>query len=78
MASKAQNFVPIQIGAGSGGGTADGSACISSAQARPLEITAPLVCGVIEIEVNGPRIRVEPGVEMVTLATVLSALREIR
>jgi transposase len=45
-----------------------------------LEITAPPVkaCGVIEIEVNGARIRVEPGVELATLATVLSALRGIR
>ncbi|MCS3452279.1 MULTISPECIES: IS66-like element accessory protein TnpA [Bradyrhizobium] len=80
VAGKAQNFVPIQIGAESGGGTADESGCISSAQTRPLEITAPPVkaCGVIEIEVNGARIRVEPGVELATLATVLSALRGIR
>ena len=32
-------------------------------------------CGVIEIEVSGARIRVEPGVELATLSTVLSALR---
>jgi transposase len=31
--------------------------------------------GLIEIEVSGARIRVEPGVDMTTLATVLSALR---
>jgi transposase len=34
--------------------------------------------GVIEIEVRGARIRVEPGVELATLSTVLSALRGIR
>jgi hypothetical protein len=33
------------------------------------------VRGVIEIEVSGARIRVEPGVELATLSTVLSALR---
>jgi hypothetical protein len=31
--------------------------------------------GLIEIEVSGARIRVEPGVDMTTLTTVLSALR---
>jgi transposase len=34
--------------------------------------------GAIEIEVRGARIRVEPGVELATLSTVLSALRGIR
>jgi len=31
--------------------------------------------GMIEIEVSGARIRVEPGVDPTTLSTVLSALR---
>jgi hypothetical protein len=31
--------------------------------------------GAIEIEVSGARVRVGPGVELATLATVLSALR---
>jgi hypothetical protein len=45
-----------------------------------LEIAVPpaKVRGVIEIEVSGARIRVEPGVELATLSTVLSALRGIR
>ncbi len=34
--------------------------------------------GMIEIEVSGARIRVEPGVEIATLSTVLSVLRGIR
>ena len=49
------------------------------AQTRPLESAAPpaKACGVIEIELSGARIRVEPGVELATLSTVLSALRGI-
>ncbi|MGR4932788.1 hypothetical protein ACIPUD_39475 [Bradyrhizobium sp. CAR08] len=45
-----------------------------------MEISAPptKACGVVEIEMNGARIRVEPGVELATLLTVLSALRGIR
>ncbi|WP_162240935.1 hypothetical protein [Bradyrhizobium tropiciagri] len=45
-----------------------------------MEIAPPpaKVCGVVEIEVNGTRIRVEPGVELATLSVVLSALRGIR
>lgn len=80
VAGKAPNFVPIQIGAGSDRGTAGESGCISPAQMKPLEIATPpvKVCGVVEIEVNGARIRVEPGVELTTLSTVLSALRGIR
>lgn len=80
VAGKAQNFVPIQIGAESDGGRASESGCISPVPMKPLEIAAPLakVCGVVEIEMNGARIRVEPGVELATLATVLAALRGIR
>ena len=79
VAGKAPNFVPIQIGAGSGGRTAGESERISLAQ-TPLEIAAPpaKTSGVVEIELNGARIRVEPGVELATLSTVLSALRAIR
>ncbi|MGY3582640.1 MULTISPECIES: IS66-like element accessory protein TnpA [Bradyrhizobium] len=80
MAGKAQNFVPIQIGAESDGGRAGESECISPGKMKPLEIAAPpaKVCGAVEIEVNGARIRVEPGVELATLSMVLSALRGIR
>lgn len=80
IAGKAPSFVPIQIGAESGGGIAGESERISSAQTTPLEIAAPAtkLSGVIEIEMSGARIRVEPGVELATLSTVLSALRGIR
>jgi transposase len=80
VAGKAPNFVPIQIGGGSDGGTAGKSEHVSPAQTRPLEIAARPAkpCGVIEIEMSGARIRVEPGVELATLSTVLAALRGCR
>jgi transposase len=79
VVGEAPSFVPIQIGIESGGGTANESERTSSAQARPLKITDPpiKVCGVVEIELSGARIRVEPGVELATLSMVLSALRGI-
>ncbi|WP_456843683.1 transposase [Bradyrhizobium sp. USDA 4510] len=63
LAGKAQNFVPIQIGAESDGGRVGKSECISPVQTKPVEIATPpaKVCGVVEIEVNGARIRGEPG-----------------
>lgn len=63
-----------------GGGTSGESERLSSAPMRSLEIGAPpaKACGVVEIEVSGARIRVELGVELATLLTVLSALRDIR
>lgn len=78
--SKAPSFVPIQIdGEESGRRTVDepGRAVRSPTPTRLLEqASSPgKLCGVIEIEVSGARIRVEPGVELTTLATVLSALR---
>src|SRR6516165_944633 len=46
----------------------------------PVQMASPAgkPGGAIEIEVGGARIRVEPGVELATLSTVLSALRGIR
>ncbi|MET4391793.1 transposase [Bradyrhizobium sp. F1.4.3] len=80
VAGKAPNFVPIQIGVGSDGETAAESERTSPAETKALEIAAPSakVCGVIEIEVSGARLRVEPGVELATLSTVLAALRGCR
>ena len=80
VAGKAPSFVPIHVEAASGDGTAGEPARVSSAQTRPLEIAAPVTkrSGAIEIEVSGARIRVEPGVELATLSTVLSALRGVR
>ena len=42
---------------------------------RDMVSSAGRYCGSIEIEVSGARIRVAPGVDAGTLATVLSALR---
>src|SRR5216684_2330220 len=48
-----------------------------TAQTMLREICSPpgQLRGEIEIEVSGARIRVEPGVDLTTLSTVLSALR---
>jgi transposase len=77
VAGKAPSFVPIQVEAESGGETAGEPTRVSSVQTRSLEIAAPVtkLSGVIEIEMSGARIRVEPGVELATLSTVLAALR---
>jgi len=72
---KVPGFVPVRIDAGSGpgtGGEADGVAPV-----RCAEMASPVarLCGAIEIEVSGARVRVEPGVDATTLSIVLSALR---
>jgi transposase len=52
---------------------------MSPAQTTPLEIAPPPKArGLVEIEISGARVRVEPGVDLATLSTVLSALRGIR
>src|ERR1700716_915127 len=50
---------------------------VAAANTRLQEIASPpgQLRGMIEIEVSGARIRVEPGVDPTTLSTVLSALR---
>jgi transposase len=75
--SKAASFVPVQIDAEeSGRGAASEPDRAAPAQTRLLEKVLPARAGgMIEIEVSGARIRVEPGVELTTLSTVLSALR---
>ena len=74
--SKAPSFVPVRIVEESGGGTTGDLDCAAPAQTRLLEKALPAKPGgMIEIEVSGARIRVEPGVELTTLSTVLSALR---
>lgn len=73
----APSFVPVRIDAADGRGTAGEPDHFPPAQARLLETASrpAKVRGVIEIEVSGARIRVEPGVDPTTLSTVLSALR---
>jgi transposase len=64
---RASGFVPIRIGGESP------TARVEAPGRFPVD--AGRYCGVIEIELSGARIRVEPGVDARTLATVLSALR---
>ena len=65
------------LAAESGRGTTGEPDRVAPAQTGLLEMASPpgKLGGVIEIEVSGARIRVEPGVELTTLSTVLSALR---
>jgi transposase len=74
---KAPSFVPVRIDAESGPGTAGGPGRFPPAQTRLLETASrpAMLRGVIEIEVSGACIRVEPGVDPSTLSIVLSALR---
>ena len=73
-------FVPVRITSESAPTTADEPDRLASAHEVPPQIALPSgkPGGMIEIEVRGARIRVEPGVELATLSTVLSALRGIR
>ena len=74
--SKAASFVPVRIVEESGDETTGEPDRAAPAQSRLLEkALRAKPGGTIEIEVSGARIRVEPGVELTTLATVLSALR---
>jgi transposase len=74
---EAPGFVPVRIDAESGRATAGAPDRVAPAQTRLLEMASrpAKLCGVIEIEVSGARLRVEPGVDLTTLCTVLSALR---
>ena len=73
-------FVPVRITSESGAATAEEPDRLAPAHEVPPQMALPpsKPGGVIEIEVRGARIRVEPGVELATLSTVLSALRGIR
>jgi transposase len=75
--SKVPSFVPVQIdGEETSRGAASELDRAPPVQTRLLEQALPAkLGGVIEIEVSGARVRVEPGVELTTLSTVLSALR---
>jgi transposase len=71
------SFVPVQIDAEESGAAASELDRAPPAQTRLLgKASSPAKRGgVIEIEVSGARVRVESGVELTTLSTVLSALR---
>jgi transposase len=73
----APGFVPVRIASERSPVTAGEPGRIAAAQTRLREMASPLgqLRGVIEIELIGARIRIEPGVDATTLSTVLSALR---
>jgi transposase len=77
---QAPGFVPVRIACEGGPATVVEPGCLSPAHTAPPQMASPpgKFGGVIEIEVSGARIRVEPGVELATLSTVLSALRGTR
>ena len=74
----APGFVPVLIASEGSPATADELGSVAAAaNTRLQEMASPAgqLRGEIEIEVSGARIRVEPGVDLTTLSTVLSALR---
>jgi transposase len=73
----APGFVPVLIASEGSPATAGEPGRVAPAHTRLQEMASPpgQFGGVIEIEVSGARIRVEPGVDTTTLTTVLSALR---
>jgi transposase len=76
VGARASGFVPIRIGTESPSATADEPGDFpADTRLREMASPASRYCGAIEIEVSGARIRVEPGVDARTLATVLSAVR---
>ena len=70
-------FVPVLITSEGSPATAGEPGRVAPAQTMRREMASPpgQFRGEIEIEVSGARIRVEPGVDLTTLSTVLSALR---
>jgi transposase len=75
--ASARGFVPVRIASEGSPATAGEPGRVAPAQTRLGEMaSAPgQFRGMIEIEMSGARIRVEPGVDPTTLSTVLSALR---
>ena len=73
----ATGFVPVRIASEGSPAMACEPGRVAAANTRLQEMASPLgqLRGMIEIEVSGARIRVEPGVDPTTLSTVLSALR---
>ena len=73
----APGFVPVLIASEGSPTTAGEPGRLAPAHTRLREVASPpgQLRGMIEIEVSGARIRVEPGVDPTTLTTVLSVLR---
>jgi transposase len=78
--ARASGFVPVRIGGEKHLPGVGERAHFAAAERLSPEGASSAVGsrGVIEIELSGARIRVEPGVDATTLAAVLSALRGVR
>jgi len=76
----APSFVPVRIDAESDLGACGEPDSLPPAAPRRFGMASrpAKLCGAIEIEVSGARVRVEPGVDRATLLTVLSTLRGAR
>ena len=74
--AKARGFVQVRIISEGSAATAGEPGRVAPLRTMPREMASPpgQIRGEIEIEVSGARIRVEPGVDLTTLSTVLSAL----
>jgi transposase len=70
-------FVPVRIASEGSPATAGEPGRVAPLRTMPREMASPpgQFRGEIEIEMSGARIRVEAGVDLKTLSTVLSALR---
>ena len=75
--ANARGFVPVRIISEGSAATAGEPGRVAPLRTMPREMASPpgQIRGEIEIEVSGARIRVEPGVDLTTLSTVLLALR---
>ncbi len=73
----APGFVPVRIASEGSLAMACEPSRLAPANTRLQKMASPpgQLRGIIEIEVSGARIRVEPGVDTTTLTAVLSALR---
>ena len=73
----APGFVSVRIASEGSLAMACEPSRVPAANTRLQEMASPpgQLRGMIEVEVSGARIRVEPGVDPTTLSTVLSALR---
>jgi transposase len=75
--ANAPGIVPVRIAFEGSPATAGEPGRVAPLRTVPREMSSPpgQFRGEIEIEVSGARIRGEPGVDLTTLSTVLSALR---
>lgn len=72
---EAPHFVPVRVDNGSGSETSVDPEHFAPRHEALRAASTATARGVIEVELNGARIRVEPGADSATLSAVLFALR---